>query len=1049
MPRLSKSTLILLVALNSLALTISGTAQSKSVPKNLPIAKCNQTTIPFGTATGVSLWTYLMNRQARNPCQEPYYLGAHRGAHTQNAGFIPFSGSTTSKVDPGSSGNGISLEQVVNGTYEHFIVDENTDLGFQLLVEQASSTPTTPGVSIIEMDPRETADQPFNLILNHDPYLNRMVLPGGTSTIPSPSQWPAPIAVKSKLLCQLTGGGSCGVPYSPVPINWGRSGQPVFSSYNGSNALITMEQGLQDLVKYPHLVAQVHVRNEPDIVRIVTNAQALGVTNRIYFDMQGKDFCTATGTQVKLDSLRCISDIATFKNKLDSDLSLQLNMTQTQLPKVGIMLNTYYNTAEQSILGPVGQQARSTLLNLFGQAGSAQSQGVTGFQFMGIDITNVRSRHNGNMQRWGRWMKLNGFNVAKTLWYPGLSGLTGTVTLKDGTQRPTQDLNACHINEEGYPQDLEKVYCVDHKLSGIVARRARSLRYALGIAGTRLGHRHDQVPANIVITDDPIGSSNEAATLATQSPGKPLNLLSAVLAPETYPSGTLDTGHLSVQPTVCATEGGTCSFNGPATVSFVAGNAEVTAHAFNNFPCTLAAFGEDPYPGTVKTCTFTLDKVGVPEGTYELTNSTARLVLDMAGGATGQGGVAQAWTLNGTGAQQWQITSAGNGYYVIENLLSGLVLANSGSNSYGPAVTQQVFNNSSGEWWIFTQQSGQYSITNVQSGLQLAVPNGSTTAGMPLVQANLNQLWILQETDDHNHPNDTVEDGDPQPATFVGDNYNLLSPRDGNYRIINRQTGYSLDLISASNTAGQTIEQYPINQGSSQQWILSEVDDGVFTVANGGSGMVLDGSGGTNGSPVVQNPYSASSGQQWRITPYTDGGYTLVNLATGLSLGINLTNNLTSQGGSDTSWIIQPYQNGLPDGIYQVVNLYSGQNLGVPGSTCTNNTNLVQTAPGATTSLWKIASVGSGYYSVTNVGCNTALDSNGYSTSGSPATEWGIYSGPHQLWRIAEDGEGSFAIINQSNGLAISVGSANTAGSPVLQNTWGQTTDQSWFMIPK
>ena len=230
------------------------------------------------------------------------------------------------------------------------------------------------------MDPRETADNPFNLILNHDPYLNRMVLPGGTSTMPSGSQWPAPIKVKTQTLCQLTGVGSCGVPQGPVPINWGRNGQAVFSSYNGSNVLITMEQGLQDLLKYPGLVAQIHVRNEPDIVRIVTNAQAIGVTNRIYFDMQGRDFCTATGTQVKLDSIRCIGDIATFKNKLDYDLRSQLNMTQAQLPKVGIMLNTYYDTSDQLIGGYAGTQARSALLNIFGPPGSPQSQGVTGLQ---------------------------------------------------------------------------------------------------------------------------------------------------------------------------------------------------------------------------------------------------------------------------------------------------------------------------------------------------------------------------------------------------------------------------------------------------------------------------------------------------------------------------------------------------------------------------------------------------------------------------------------------------------------------------------------------
>lgn len=110
MPRSSKCTLILLIALNWLALANSVTAQSKLAPKRLPLERCQKETITYGTATGASLWSYLMNRQARNVCQEPFYLGAHRGAHTQNARFVPPSGSTTSTVDPNSAGNSIRWE---------------------------------------------------------------------------------------------------------------------------------------------------------------------------------------------------------------------------------------------------------------------------------------------------------------------------------------------------------------------------------------------------------------------------------------------------------------------------------------------------------------------------------------------------------------------------------------------------------------------------------------------------------------------------------------------------------------------------------------------------------------------------------------------------------------------------------------------------------------------------------------------------------------------------------------------------------------------------
>ena len=191
--------------------TVTALSQNKSAPPSLPLPDCQkQTTIPYGTLTGVGLWTYLMNRQVRAVCQEPFYIGAHRGAHTQDASFAPliFGNPTrTSFVVADPPGNNIrwdnfaALDQYDTGRSYPFIVNENTSLGFQQLVTLAGRGVLDPAVNIIEMDPRETADSPFQLVLNHDPFYNRMLAPGGTTSLPPASGWPPPVRVSSKRLC--------------------------------------------------------------------------------------------------------------------------------------------------------------------------------------------------------------------------------------------------------------------------------------------------------------------------------------------------------------------------------------------------------------------------------------------------------------------------------------------------------------------------------------------------------------------------------------------------------------------------------------------------------------------------------------------------------------------------------------------------------------------------------------------------------------------------------------------------------------------------------
>ena len=72
--------------------------------------------------------------------------------------------------------------------------------------------------------------------------------------------------------------------------------------------------------------------------------------------------------------------------------------------------------------------------------------------------------------------------------------------------------------------------------------------------------------------------------------------------------------------TQCATEGGRCSFNGTQTVQYGAPGRYDYFEVTDGTLCTNAAFGEDPAPGTPKTCSLpsnTPPVVGDPGGYWE------------------------------------------------------------------------------------------------------------------------------------------------------------------------------------------------------------------------------------------------------------------------------------------------------------------------------------------------------------------------------------------------------------------------------------------------
>jgi hypothetical protein len=145
---------------------------------------------------------------------------------------------------------------------------------------------------------------------------------------------------------------------------------------------------------------------------------------------------------------------------------------------------------------------------------------------------------------------------------------------------------------------------------------------------------------------------------------------------------------------------------------------------------------------------------------YKLMNVSSGSILETSGAATQSGTPLDTATSNGSAtlAQQWSITSSGDGTLQIANLGAAQgsvaqVLDNDGSSTSGGAVALNAAasGTASQEWNLLTAGNGSYTIVNKLSGLVLAVSgtgagtiqqqSPSSTSLDWITPVNQTQLW--------------------------------------------------------------------------------------------------------------------------------------------------------------------------------------------------------------------------------------------------------------------------------------------------------------------
>jgi hypothetical protein len=158
---------------------------------------------------------------------------------------------------------------------------------------------------------------------------------------------------------------------------------------------------------------------------------------------------------------------------------------------------------------------------------------------------------------------------------------------------------------------------------------------------------------------------------------------------------------------------------------------------------------ETPTGGTNEMWQFHAQSPAVATGYYGMISKSTGMAVHAQGDGTTSGTLLVQSPYDGSGYEQWILTSLGNGQYEALQLMSGLSI-NVMYDSSNVNETIQLYPYSGTQNELFTlvsQGGGYYNVDFVNSGLAMAVLNSSTTSGADIVQNTpstaSDELWTF------------------------------------------------------------------------------------------------------------------------------------------------------------------------------------------------------------------------------------------------------------------------------------------------------------------
>ena len=432
----------------------------------------------------------------------------------------------------------------------------------------------------------------------------------------------------------------------------------------------------------------------------------------------------------------------------------------------------------------------------------------------------------------------------------------------------------------------------------------------------------------------------------------------------------------------------------------------------------------------------------IAEGTYTIQAAVnMNYVLDIAGGSTADGGNVQIYSKNNTLAQNFVVTSVGNGYYKIVCEGTGKVLdVSGGSSANGTNVQQYKWNGSAAQCWRFIDAgNGSYYIQS-KLGTVLDIVSGAIYAG------NNVQTYMLNETN---------------AQKWKLSKFSYADIAEGTYTIqAAANTEYVLDIAGGSTSDGGNVQIYSKNNTLAQNFIVTSVGNGYYKIACEGTGKVLDVSGGSsaNGTNVQQYKWNGSAAQCWRFIDAGNGSYyiqsklgTVLDIVSGaIYAGNNVQTYMLNETNAQKWKLSKLNYADIEEGTYTIQTaLSTNKVLDISGGSVDNSANVqIYDKNGTTAQNFVVKKLADHEYQITCENSGKALDvAGGSSSAGTNVWQYSKNNSNAQSWRFIDAGNGYYYIVSKL-GTVLDVSGASTAnGANVQTYTLNKSNAQKWKII--
>ena len=432
----------------------------------------------------------------------------------------------------------------------------------------------------------------------------------------------------------------------------------------------------------------------------------------------------------------------------------------------------------------------------------------------------------------------------------------------------------------------------------------------------------------------------------------------------------------------------------------------------------------------------------VGNGTYYLKSaSTGKLVLDISGGSKSDRANVQIYTVNGTNAQQFQITHVKDGYCKIISKNSGKALEyNSGAGVNGANVYQNAWNGKNNQLWKVISVAGNYYIQTKNGGV-IDIQNGTLNAGTNA------QRWSFVQLD----------------------NYNGVNVSEGVYTIQSAaNNAYVLDIDNASTNSGANVQLFNSNNTAAQKFSIKSVGDGYYKIQCEATGKVLDVSDGSMASNanVQQFSWNGSAAQCWKFVDAGNGNYyiqsklgTVLDIQNGTIRArnnvqvfeLNKTNAQKWKLSSVSTVSSKNYVN-ITNGTYVIqTSLSAGKAMDIDNASANDKANLqIFDKNDTLAQSFMIKKVADKEYQIVSQKSGKALDLAGKTNqSGTNVWQYSKDNSNTQIWKFIDAGNGYYYIESKlGNVLEVANGSTNN-GANVQIATWGKNAKQKWKLVKK